>query len=97
MSSAAAIEGKAQSEGWKVAHIFADTCSGSPPLGERPEGLALLEVLQPGDRVIASKPDRLFRSALDALTVVEDFHAAGIHLFCSMLAPTTSAVTVRAA
>ena len=39
-------------------------------LAERPEGGALFAKLNKGDVVIAPKLDRLFRSALDALTVV---------------------------
>ena len=42
----------------------------------------MLRLLRPGDHVIASKLDRCFRSALDALTVIEDFRRRGIHLWC---------------
>jgi hypothetical protein len=38
------------------------------PIG--PQGTALLAVLQPGEVVITSKLDRVFRSALDALDVL---------------------------
>jgi len=41
--------------------------SGSKPIADRPQGAALLAVLQPGDTVITPKLDRMFRSALDAL------------------------------
>jgi DNA invertase Pin-like site-specific DNA recombinase len=44
--------------------------SGSKPLGDRVEGGRLLKVLNPGDTVITSKLDRMFRSALDALEVL---------------------------
>jgi putative DNA-invertase from lambdoid prophage Rac len=54
--------------------------SGSKPLGDRPEGAALLTALQPGDVVITPKLDRMFRSALDALDVLAKLKAAGISL-----------------
>jgi Resolvase, N terminal domain len=49
--------------------------SGSKPLGDRPEGAALLAVLQPGDVVITPKLDRMFRPALDRR---QPHHPAGI-------------------
>ena len=54
--------------------------SGSIPIDERPVGGALLTRLQPGDIVIAAKLDPMFRSALDALQVVERLRASGIKL-----------------
>ena len=54
--------------------------SGSVPVQDRPIGGKLFESLVPGDVVIAAKLDRLFRSALDALTVVEDLKARGVKL-----------------
>jgi hypothetical protein len=63
-------------EGWTIDHSFIERgVSGSVPLGERPEGGKLLAALQAGDIVIAAKLDRMFRSALDALTVIKDFQA----------------------
>ena len=56
--------------------------SGSMSFGKRPEGSRLLRSLRPGDHVIASKLDRCFRSALDALQVIQDFRRRGIHLWC---------------
>jgi len=47
---------------------------------ERPKGGPLLAGLKKGDAVIAPKLDRLFRSALDALTVVEDLKKRGVSL-----------------
>jgi DNA invertase Pin-like site-specific DNA recombinase len=46
--------------------------SGSIPLGERPAGKRLLDDANPGDVIVASKLDRLFRSAADALTTLEN-------------------------
>ena len=54
--------------------------SGSVPISQRPAGGALFAGLKAGDMVIASKLDRLFRSALDALQVVEDLKARGVKL-----------------
>src|SRR6516164_1896724 len=38
----------------------------SIPLGQRKAGRAMLEALQPGDIIVATKFDRLFRSIRDA-------------------------------
>jgi DNA invertase Pin-like site-specific DNA recombinase len=54
--------------------------SGGKRLGLRPKGAELLATLRTGDHVIATKLDRCFRSACDALNVAEDFRAKGIHL-----------------
>jgi DNA invertase Pin-like site-specific DNA recombinase len=54
--------------------------SGSIPLAERPEGGKMVAALQPGDTVIAAKLDRLFRSAVDALSSVESLKAQGVKL-----------------
>jgi putative DNA-invertase from lambdoid prophage Rac len=54
--------------------------SGSVPLGDRPQGKALLDALQAGDVVITPKLDRMFRSALDALGVLKDLKAKGVSL-----------------
>jgi putative DNA-invertase from lambdoid prophage Rac len=54
--------------------------SGSVPLEERPLGGALLAKLERGDIVVASKLDRLFRSALDALKVVASLKERGVNL-----------------
>jgi DNA invertase Pin-like site-specific DNA recombinase len=45
--------------------------SGGMPLGKRPAGKRLLEIVRPGDIVIAARMDRCFRSALDALETIE--------------------------
>ena len=64
------IGGYATMQGLKLDKMFVERgVSGSKPLGERPEGAALLALLQPGDVVITPKLDRMFRSALDALSM----------------------------
>jgi DNA invertase Pin-like site-specific DNA recombinase len=76
-----------QLEGYAIMHGLAldeiameEGVSGSIPLHQRPKGAALLARLQPGDAVVAPKLDRLFRSALDALQVVENLRARGVSL-----------------
>jgi putative DNA-invertase from lambdoid prophage Rac len=56
--------------------------SGSVALADRPAGAELLATVQRGDTVIAVRLDRMFRSALDALTVADRFRQddIGLHL-----------------
>jgi DNA invertase Pin-like site-specific DNA recombinase len=60
--------------------IVEEGVSGSVPLAERPAGSALVAKLKEGDLVFVSKLDRIFRSALDALQVVENMRKRGISL-----------------
>ena len=60
--------------------IVEEGVSGSVPVSERPAAGPLFAKLENGDVVIASKLDRLFRSALDALQVVADLKKRGIAL-----------------
>jgi putative DNA-invertase from lambdoid prophage Rac len=55
--------------------------SGAVPFHERPEGGKLWAELRKGDTLVASKLDRMFRSASDCLAVVEAFKARGVSLF----------------
>lgn len=52
--------------------------SGSVSLGKRPAGQQLIDDSKPGDFVFASKLDRMFRSASDALYQVEAFRKRGV-------------------
>lgn len=78
-----------QIEGWCLmqgealaADPFSDEAvSGSVPLADRPEGRRLLEVLKPGDIIVAAKLDRMFRSALDALQTIEKMKARKIKVW----------------
>lgn len=64
-----------------VAEIFEDNrVSVAIPLPDRPGGAALLARLQPGDRVLVTSPDRLFRSGMEALAVTRDWHRKDIGL-----------------
>src|SRR5947208_6282999 len=76
------IEGRALELGKTVDHIYVEEgVSGSKPLGERPQGRALLAAVKLGDTVICSKLDRMFRSAADALQVLEEFKRRKISLY----------------
>lgn len=55
--------------------------SGGVPLGERPEGARLLATARLGDTIVSPKLDRLFRSAVDALSVLEDLKKRGVRLY----------------
>lgn len=75
------IAGYAMQKGWQVADIFREGgVSGSVPLAERVAGAAMLAMLRAGDVVVASKLDRVFRSALDALRMVEVLRERGVSL-----------------
>jgi DNA invertase Pin-like site-specific DNA recombinase len=77
------IEGYALMQGWTVADWFVDDgVSGSIPLAKRPQGSRLLALVRPGDVIVASKLDRVFRDALDALESLEWLKARkiGLHL-----------------
>ena len=54
--------------------------SGTIPLDQRPAGRELLASVAAGDIVVASKLDRMFRSAVDALNVADTFKKRGIDL-----------------
>jgi putative DNA-invertase from lambdoid prophage Rac len=75
------IEGYALMHGFTVDEVFVEEgVSGSIPVQERPLGAALFAKLAKGDVLVAAKLDRMFRSALDALQVVEALKARGVKL-----------------
>jgi putative DNA-invertase from lambdoid prophage Rac len=75
------IAGYATMQGLAVQQVFVERgVSGSKPLGDRPQGAALLAALKPGDVVITPKLDRMFRSALDALDVLGRLKERGVNL-----------------
>jgi DNA invertase Pin-like site-specific DNA recombinase len=75
------IEGYAMMNGLALNGIFVERgVSGSKPLGERSEGARLLTGLTTGDVVITSKLDRMFRSALDALDILQRLKDRGVSL-----------------
>ena len=77
------IEGLARARGVDKfdVHIYQDSgVSGSVKLKFRPEGARLLADMKAGDVVVASKLDRMFRSASDAIDMFEEFKARGVDL-----------------
>jgi len=54
--------------------------SGTIPLNRRPAGKEMLEAAKQGDVIVASKMDRLFRSASDALNTAEALKERGVDL-----------------
>jgi putative DNA-invertase from lambdoid prophage Rac len=75
------IEGYVHMHGMSLDDLVVEEgVSGSIPVVERPAGGALFAHLERGDTIISPKLDRLFRSALDALTVVENLRKRGIAL-----------------
>jgi DNA invertase Pin-like site-specific DNA recombinase len=75
------IRGYAQSHGLAVNDMFVEAgVSAGKRLTLRPKGALLLAALRPGDHVIATKLDRMFRSAQDALNVAADLRDKGVHL-----------------
>lgn len=74
------IKGIALAANLELDHVYEERgVSGGVPLFSRPEGCKLA-FLRPGDTVIVSKLDRLFRDARDALNVIGDWDDAGINL-----------------
>jgi len=61
-------------------HFVDKGVSGSTPLAFRPQGKEMLEAAQSGDTICASKMDRLFRSAIDALQTADDLKQRGVDL-----------------
>lgn len=75
------VIGYAMMKGWPVAEIFVEAgVSGSVPLSERPEGRRLLAATKRGDAIVTPKLDRMFRSASDALTTLEELKADSVSL-----------------
>lgn len=77
------IRGYAMAKGFSQFEtaIYTDPgVSASIPLSKRPSGGRLLDDAKAGDTVIASKLDRMFRSASDALNMVEIFKEKKINL-----------------
>lgn len=77
------IEGYARTRGADKydVQIYSDAgVSGATRLAHRPAGEKLLADMRPGDTVIASKLDRMFRSAVDATRNFELFQEKGVDL-----------------
>jgi len=71
-SQARRVEALAVASDCSIDRMFIEAgVSGGIPLQHRPEGAKLWAILQPGDRLIAAKLDRLFRNASDALATAD--------------------------
>lgn len=76
-----AIEEYARREGLAVERIFTEwKASHGKALEGRPQGKRLLAALRKGDMVVACNMDRMFRSAREALLVLNDFQREGVAL-----------------
>jgi putative DNA-invertase from lambdoid prophage Rac len=60
--------------------MYRDDISAAIALHKRPGGAAMLAAIQPGDIIIASKLDRMFRSAIDALTQLDELKRRDVDL-----------------
>lgn len=75
------IAGHAMMLGLTLDRVFIERgVSGSVPLASRQEGAVLLASIKAGDVVITAKLDRMFRSAVDALGVLDDLKARKVSL-----------------
>lgn len=76
-----AIMGYAMMHGHEVTHTYIEQgVSGSVPLHEREQGARLLGALRAGDMIVTAKLDRMFRSASDALQVLDGLKRRGVSL-----------------
>ena len=75
------IAGYAMLKGWQIAEHFVERgVFGSTPLADRPEGSRMLATVGKGDIIVTAKLDRAFRSAANALAVLEEFKMQGVGL-----------------
>lgn len=76
-----AYESRYKAEGYEFGGWFEDKAtSGAKPFTERPEGLKLWVVVQPGDVVCWSKMDRAFRNVFDAANLLQLFQSKQVSL-----------------
>jgi DNA invertase Pin-like site-specific DNA recombinase len=76
------LEGWAQMRGTSITDVVVEAgISGGIPFAQRPEGGKLWPTLQRGDVLVASKLDRMFRSAVDCLNVADQLKQRGVGLF----------------
>jgi DNA invertase Pin-like site-specific DNA recombinase len=76
------LRGWAMQHGRTIDEVMVEAgISGGVPLQDRPQGGRLYQMARKGDSIVASKLDRMFRSAGDCLTVVETFRKRGVSLY----------------
>lgn len=79
-----------QLEGYELVAVYSDPgTSGSVPFSKREGGKAISAAAQPGDVIVATKLDRAFRSAHDALGTLRDLKKRGIGLHLKDLGAVT--------
>lgn len=75
------ISGYCQMKGFpEPSFIREEGVSGSKPLMQRPAGSTMLAQLSEGDIIVAAKLDRMFRSSVDALAMLEAISERGAQL-----------------
>ena len=67
-------------ESFDIVEYRDEGVSGSIPLAQRPAGSRMMADAQSGDVICASKLDRLFRSAVDALRTVQELKSRGVDI-----------------
>lgn len=96
----AAIEAYCAARSWEPTIYVESGVSAGKALRDRPEGSKLVGntrkgiagALKPGDHVIATKLDRLFRNVLDCMTCVEDWRRRDITMHLLDLQIDTSSI-----
>jgi DNA invertase Pin-like site-specific DNA recombinase len=78
------------------AWMYDTALSGGKPIFERPEGLKLWALVQPGDHIVIAKLDRAFRRTLDGLRVIEMLETKGVYFHCVQQKVDTYSSTGRA-
>ena len=77
-----AIELIAELEGYDLVAVYADPgTSGGVHLAARPEGSKLMATVAPGDIIIGTRLDRMFRDTTDATGTLKRLKKAGIGLY----------------
>jgi putative DNA-invertase from lambdoid prophage Rac len=75
------ISGYCQMKGFpEPEFVREEGVSGSKPLMQRPAGSQMFETLEKGDIIVAAKLDRMFRSSVDALAMLEEISGRGAQL-----------------
>lgn len=82
------LQEMAQMRGARILRPFVDReVPGHVPLAERAAGGKLLKMLRPGDVLLCTTAERLFRSAGEALATVTDWRERGVALVFTTVGP----------
>lgn len=66
--------------GYERSEEYVDMQSGKIPIADRQEGCRMAKALQPGDIIVATKIDRLFRNFLDVVNTTKAWAGMGVKL-----------------